>query len=94
MTGGALDLQNKYNLSGPGYLKESGGRYSSFLEETIQTTQSWTYILNDRIFPLRPFVALPHASVIDQALWDFVDHNALRAIRYPGQPFPNLTLAV
>lgn len=54
--GGALDLQARYSLSGSSYLASSGGRYSSFVEETVRTTRGWKYIVNDRAYPYRPAV--------------------------------------
>lgn len=40
--GGALSLQAEFNLTGPAYLEGSGGRYSSFVEETVRTTEGWS----------------------------------------------------
>jgi len=51
---------------------EIEARYSSaggFVQEFIRTATGWNaYWVNDRIYPRRPFVYVPNASQIDQAL--------------------------
>jgi hypothetical protein len=40
-----------------------------FVQEFIRTAAGWNaYWVNDRIYPRRPFIYVPHASQIDQAL--------------------------
>jgi hypothetical protein len=51
---------------------EIEAQYSSargFVQEFIRTATGWNaYWVNDRIYPRRPFIYVPHASQIDQAL--------------------------
>ncbi|GAX81815.1 hypothetical protein CEUSTIGMA_g9243.t1 [Chlamydomonas eustigma] len=86
--GGAYELQQTFNLSGPGYLERSCGLYSSFLEETIKTTYGWTYMVNDRMAPSRAFSQSPYSMVVDSYLWEHLDRKILAGVRYPGQAFP------
>ena len=40
-----------------------------FVQEFIKTTTGWNkYWVNDRLYPRRPFIYVPNASTIDQAL--------------------------
>ncbi len=40
-----------------------------FAQEFIRTTTGWNaYWVNDRVYPRRPFISVPNASIIDQAL--------------------------
>ncbi|KAI8467949.1 MAG: hypothetical protein J3K34DRAFT_523324 [Monoraphidium minutum] len=85
--GGAADMQERLKLEGPAYHAASGGRYGSFVEETLKTTTNWRpYVTNDREQPLRPYET-NHLADIDDALWRFVDHTVLAGMRYSGQPF-------
>lgn len=43
------------------------------------------YWLNDRTTPLRPYVQSPSANAIDDAMWKWVPHSALKGMRFPGQ---------
>ncbi|GBF93042.1 hypothetical protein Rsub_05653 [Raphidocelis subcapitata] len=84
--GGASELQNRMGLSGEAYRNASGGRYGSFVEETLKTTAGWApFIVNDREQPLRPYET-NYLGAIDDALYTFVDHSVLAAMRYPGSP--------
>jgi hypothetical protein len=42
---------------------------SGFVEEFIRTTTGWNeFWVNDRLYPRRPFISVPNAGAIDQAL--------------------------
>jgi len=83
---GAIQVQGQFQLEGDAYRAACWGRYGSFLEETIKTTNSWSsYWLNDRTTPLRPYVQSPSANAIDDAMWKWVPHSALKGMRFPGQ---------
>lgn len=63
-------------------------RYGSFVEETIRTTGGWNeHSVNDRAMPLLPHIDAPHARDIDAALWQWVDHDLLERMQFPG-PMP------
>jgi hypothetical protein len=42
---------------------------TGYVQEFIKTTTGWNkYWVNDRLYPRRPFIYVPNASKIDQAL--------------------------
>jgi len=84
--GGALQLERQFNLTGPEYKKESGGKYDSFAAETVATTYDWSaHWWNDRLLPLRPWIYNPDAASIDKMLLKYVKPSILQSISFPGQ---------
>jgi len=84
---GAIKIQQQWNLTGPDYKKNSPVKALDFVSETIITTDAWRpFWVNDRYPVYRPFVNMPFANTIDQALYANVNKNVLRKIKFPGQP--------
>jgi len=56
---GCLEIEALYRSAG------------GFVQEFIKTTTGWNkYWVNDRLYPRRPFIYVPKAETIDQALQD------------------------
>lgn len=76
-----MQLQKKFNLMGDKY-KTLTGHYS-FVNDTVANTYDWSeHWVNDRVFPLRPFVKVPDASSIDQALLLNVQPEILQKMQF------------
>eukprot|EP00884_Botryococcus_braunii_P020319 jgi/Botrbrau1/6971/Bobra.0165s0009.1 len=78
--GGAIELQDQYNLTAAnGY----SGKYPNFVEELVGTTRGWSSNwLNDRLYPYRPFVFVPLAGRISTALYNQVPKEILQNIKF------------
>uniref|UniRef100_A0A383W620 Gamma-glutamylcyclotransferase n=1 Tax=Tetradesmus obliquus TaxID=3088 RepID=A0A383W620_TETOB len=79
---GALQLQRKFKLEGEEYRKLTG--HYSFVNDTASNTYDWSeFWINDRVYPFRPFIAVPDAASIDDALLNNVKPYILQAISFP-----------